>query len=228
MHSASFKCARTCAMFQECKFGALFFALGNAWRVLSHVTKVDVVIKDLDALKAAVARLKLEFREGQREYRWWGHSVGDYPIPAGMTEKDLGKCDHAIRVDSRAYEVGVIQQKDGTYSLVWDFYAGGYGLEKAVGKDCKTLLGAYTLECARNAAVAQNWMHEETLEGTLRIYHPSGGVIDVSPNGTVDASGFTGSACNVAAIIENALGNETERTNKESYYVESNVIRETE
>lgn len=114
---------------------------------MSHVATIDIEIKDLDCLRAAAADLGMEFREGQRTYRWWGRSVGDYPLPEGFAAADLGTCEHALAVAGNpdAYEVGVARRRDGQpgYALLWDFYAGGRGLQAAVGKGAGRLKQAY-------------------------------------------------------------------------------------
>lgn len=149
---------------------------------MSHVTVIDIEIKDIEALKEACKELGLEFREGQKTYRWYGRHVGDYPMPEGFTKEDLGKCNHAIGVpnNSKAYEVGVVQRGD-SYQLLWDFWNGGYGLQQAVGDGCKNLTNKYAekaaIRQANSFAKANGWSvsHEynsETNETeiTLRKY----------------------------------------------------------
>src|SRR5271157_5509510 len=116
---------------------------------MSHVTTIDLQIKDLEALKAACARLGYEFKEGQTTYRWWGHWGGDFPLPQGFKE-DLGKCTHAIRVPGASYEIGVVI-REGNINLLWDFYPSG-GLERQVGKNGAKLKQAYAIEATRKAA----------------------------------------------------------------------------
>lgn len=119
---------------------------------MSHVAVIDVECKDLKALDKACQALGLVLLLNQRTYRWYGRSVGDYPIPAGLTAADLGRCDHAIAIpnDSRAYQIGVVKRRDGKpgYQLLWDFYAGGYGMEAKVGKDAIKLRDRYAAEVA--------------------------------------------------------------------------------
>ena len=113
---------------------------------MSHVTSIEVVILDLASLKAACADLGLEFKENQTKYKWYGSHVGDYPVPAGFKVDDLGKCLHAIGIPNNkdAYEIGVVKNPNGKgYVLLWDFWAGGMGLQQVVGKDCKNLTHAY-------------------------------------------------------------------------------------
>jgi hypothetical protein len=124
---------------------------------MSHVAQMELAITDLDCLEAAAKDLGLELARGQQTYRWWGHSVGDYPLPAGFKEEDLGKCEHAIRVpgDNRAYEIGVVPRRDGKqgYTLLWDFYGGGYGMEAKVGKNGDRLKQAYNVQVATKDAI---------------------------------------------------------------------------
>jgi hypothetical protein len=120
---------------------------------MSHVESIKLNITDLDALEAACKSIGLELSRGQKTYRWWGHSVGDYPIPAGFTANDLGKCEHAIRIpnNNSAYEIGVVKNRDGRdgYTLLWDFYAGGKGMQSMVGdSQASKLVQANQLEVA--------------------------------------------------------------------------------
>ena len=148
---------------------------------MSHVTTIKMEIKDLQALEECCKKAGLEFRKGQKTYKWWGYSVGDYPIPKGFTKEDLGKCDHAIGVPNKStYEIGVVV-KDGKITLLWDFYGGGQGLEKVAGKDCCNLTQAYTqnvaIKEAKKFASAQGYTVTEEVDSntnetviTLRKY----------------------------------------------------------
>lgn len=102
---------------------------------MSHVVDLNLVIKDLDSLKKACEELGLELVEGQKTYKWFGTFMGDSPLPEGFTAKDLGKCEHAIRVpgSNTAYEIGIVKRKDGNgYTALWDFWNGGYGLKAKI------------------------------------------------------------------------------------------------
>lgn len=108
---------------------------------------MDFAVQDLDTLEQAAKDCGLELVKGQNRYRWYGHSVGDYPMPEGFTEADLGKCDHALRIpgNNSAYEVGVVKNKNGQpgYTLLWDFWQNGYGLVSKVGTNGDTLKDRY-------------------------------------------------------------------------------------
>ncbi len=229
MHK-NFTCARTCAYLQVCGFQPIFAALGHVAKVLSHVTKLDIEIKDLDALESAAKKIGLVLRRGQSTYKWFGRSVGDYPLPAGMKESDLGKCTHALSVpnNSYAYEIGVREQSDGTFQLVWDFWSGGHGLQAIAGENCKNLSEAYVIEAARNAAMNNGWVTMDNQDGSLLILHPTNGTLTVYGDGTVDANGFVGTGCATAAeAVEQALGKTRETTYKDSYYTQHARVSET-
>lgn len=152
---------------------------------MSHVATVELHITSLDDLKAACERLGLEFVAGQTEYNWYGTSVGDYPLPEGFAVEDLGKCEHAIRVraadaekcreqyNHMPYEIGVVKRRDGKpgYSLLWDFYCGGFGLQDFVGEGCNKLKQAYAIAAATRAARQQGFRVTETQgqDGKVRL-----------------------------------------------------------
>jgi len=123
---------------------------------VSHVSKVNLVIQDLECLKAAAKSLGLEFRENQKTYKWYGQWVGDYSGPdaayqQGIDPKEYGKSEHAIGVpgNDKAYEIGVVKNKDGKgYALVADFWMKGYGLEALAGQNSSKLVQAYAKEVA--------------------------------------------------------------------------------
>lgn len=141
---------------------------------MSHVESCRTAITDLTALKAACTRMGVEFVENTKTYRWWGRSVGDYPIPAGFTAKDLGHCDHVIRVPGVGYEVGVVKNKSGKgYTLLYDFYGQGQGLLEKFGKGLTKLADAYSVEVLKAKALAQGYFAEEATadngEITLKV-----------------------------------------------------------
>lgn len=135
---------------------------------MSHVTTLKIEILDLQSLRDACKAAGLQFKEGQQTYKWFGRHVGDYPLPKGFTQKDLGKCNHAIGISKKdAYEIGVCE-KDGKITLLWDFWQGGYGLEEVAGKDCNKLVNAYTkivaVKEARKLAQSQGYTFSEEFD----------------------------------------------------------------
>ena len=89
---------------------------------MSHIASIDIIITDLAALQAAARELGALWVEGKKTYNWFGQSGGDYPLPAGMTVDQLGKCDHVIALPGVRYEIGVVKRADGNFTLAYDFY----------------------------------------------------------------------------------------------------------
>jgi hypothetical protein len=73
---------------------------------MSHISKIELEVRDLGILCQACERVGLGLIRGKRRFRWYGK---DAP------------CDHAIRVPGADYEIGIIN-KDGLYELTCDFY----------------------------------------------------------------------------------------------------------
>jgi hypothetical protein len=129
---------------------------------MSHVSEIELKILSLDALKAACARLGLEFVEGQKTYKWYGTWVGDYPKPEWVKLEDLGKCQHAIKVPGASYEIGIVEHQ-GEIKLLWDFYFTG-GLEAKLGKSGGRLIQAYSVEQAKRTARKAGYFVKEKVE----------------------------------------------------------------
>ncbi len=73
---------------------------------MSHISKIEVQITDIQALKKACQRLGFSFLENKNTFVWYsGTSV----------------CDHAIQVPGAKYEIGL----KGTELLFDDYSSGG-------------------------------------------------------------------------------------------------------
>lgn len=121
---------------------------------MSHIATIELVVKDLVALRAACETLGLELCENRTRYHWYGRAVGR---PADATD---GVCEHAIRVkdNGRAYEIGLVSKADGTgYELKWDSYMGGFGLVEKVGENAGRLRQEYAIEIATRVAKRQGF-----------------------------------------------------------------------
>jgi hypothetical protein len=131
---------------------------------MSHVDIIIVKVKSLPALEKACERLGGQFKWNQTHFAWWGHSVGDHPIPKGFTEKEMGHCLHAIHFKDCKYEVGVVQDKEdpNCYAMLGDFWQSG-GLSKAVGEGGWKLTQAYTMEQAQETARNTCQRYEEEI-----------------------------------------------------------------
>ena len=117
---------------------------------MSHISKIELVIQSLEDLKEACKALGFQFSEGQKTYKWYGDWQGDDPLPEGIKEEDLGKCDHAIKVPKCRYEIGVVK-KNNNYILLWDSWHTG-GLEEKIGINAGILKQAYTVQRVKKEA----------------------------------------------------------------------------
>lgn len=119
---------------------------------MSNVTTMAVRITNLDALAQACAKLGLEFVRDQQTYRWHGTDSPNRYVtpPPGFTQEELGRCLHAIRIpgQSEAYEIGVVERRDGEegYTLLWDAWRGGFGLQDMIGENASLLNYHYSIE----------------------------------------------------------------------------------
>ena len=129
---------------------------------MSHIAIIKAQIKSLKALQLACKKKGFIWKEDQDHYRWFGHHVGDYPIPNGMTKEDMGKCLHAIEIPGCNYDVGVIKNPMGgkDYKLIWDFWKDGT-LKNKLGNDAGKLVSAYEVEQTKLAAKLNNHICRE-------------------------------------------------------------------
>ena len=133
-------------------------------------------MQDLDALAEAAESCGCELVRDQKTFRWYGRHMGDYPLPASFTKDDMGKCDHAIKVkngNGSEYEVGVTARRDGKpgYTLLWDFWQKGYGLQERIGKDGSALRQQYAAKVATKTLKRQGYRVASTTtqDGKLRL-----------------------------------------------------------
>lgn len=133
---------------------------------------MKLAVKNLSALQRAGEKLGLVFRE-ESTYRWYGVSVGDYPLPEGITRDQLGKCHYTLSVpnNSEAYQVGIVRMDNGEYALLWDFWNGGFGLRELVGVDGCKLTAEYEAEVIKEIAAEMGYSIHETFaeDGTRYI-----------------------------------------------------------
>lgn len=126
---------------------------------MSHIAKIELEIRDLQSLKNSCKKLGFQFMDGQKRYQWYGKWIGNQPLPDGISEENLGKCDHAIHVPAAAFEIGVVQRGNG-YILLWDSWIGG-GLQKHIGKDAEILKQTYAVESVKKEAKKKGYRFTE-------------------------------------------------------------------
>jgi len=115
---------------------------------MSHITTINVKVKDLNILEQAANKLGLELVRGQKTFKYYN----------GRT----GSCEHVLRVKNNrnAYEIGLVKDKDGvSYNFDTDFFSGGYGLVDVVGQNCEKIINGYAVGVAKKSAneIAATW-----------------------------------------------------------------------
>jgi hypothetical protein len=146
---------------------------------MSHVSSVELEVKDLDALERAVQSCGLELVRGQTSIRWYGRHVNDYhgadaAHKHGISPSEYGKCAHAIRIpnNKEAYEIGVRDKGDGTYQLYYDFWGPGGAIVKLVGKGCEKLKQHYAKAVAIQTLQKKGFTiknEEDLASGSLKV-----------------------------------------------------------
>ena len=98
---------------------------------MSHISKIELEVKDLGILGQASSRLGLELLKNSKTFKWSGQEA---------------QCDHCIRVPGADYQIGVLN-RNGSYELNCDFY--DKNLEKVIGPKGGLLKQAYAVEKTR-------------------------------------------------------------------------------
>jgi hypothetical protein len=120
---------------------------------LSHITRIEIEIRDLGLLQEACNRLGIEFHPEEKSFRWYG----------GVKD-----CEGAIRIPNARYEIGLVREKN-RYGLLWDSYATG-GLEARLGKGAGKLKQAYAVERVRLEAKLRGYrLRESKTETGVRL-----------------------------------------------------------
>ena len=121
---------------------------------MSHISKIELEVKDLGTLKQACTRLGLNIIEGKKTFKWYGQE--DFP------------CDHAIRIPGATYEIGVV--KNGNlYELSCDYWDSAIG--KGIGKNGGLLKQAYAIERTKTEVRRKGYsIIEKKTESGIRLH----------------------------------------------------------
>lgn len=146
---------------------------------MSHVAHVDLHVKDLACLEMACKRLGLTIEKGSY-YRWYGRWMNDYhaqeaAASQGFDPKQFGKnAQYVIKGEGCEYDVGVVPRIDGKpgFSLLYDNYQRGRGLEAIIGKGACTLKQSYAVEVSKRQMIIQGFQVSErkNANGTISIH----------------------------------------------------------
>jgi hypothetical protein len=149
---------------------------------MSHVTQIDVEIKDLKALADAARELGGELVEAST-YKWYGTWVGDYPMPKGINTSDLGRCQYKIVFPNTEYEVGFLKQDD-KFAALFDFWVpvkdhgkGRVPLIKRIGENGGLLSQQYTIAKATRDAKARGLRTTKKVHENGTIELRIGGIV---------------------------------------------------
>lgn len=145
---------------------------------MSHISKIEIVIVDLDAFEAACRELGVELRRNQKTFK----SFAGAKHPCEMAVVDAA--------NQEAYELGlvrarydnnqasrtfgqVVQDPNGSaYMALTDNWDGGKGLNEKIGENAGLLMQRYGLNAARRQAAQQGMsvVREERLpNGSVRM-----------------------------------------------------------
>ncbi len=121
---------------------------------MSHISKIELEVKDLATLKQACERLGLKMVRGQCTFKWYG--------------QEEGRCDHAIRVPEAAYEIGVVKTGSG-FELRCDYWDSAIG--KAIGQAGGLLKQAYAIERTKTEARRKGYsVIEKQTDSGIRLH----------------------------------------------------------
>lgn len=141
---------------------------------MSHIVRIAIEIKDLEALAAAARACGMELVRGQTTYKQYGAGERQTGLPEGFTMADLGQCDHALRIIGEAgqfdCEIGIARRRDGRAGFVMlaDMFDPGR-LPQFVGRTAEKLKQAYSTEVARRTLQRQGYRVTQTIKADGRI-----------------------------------------------------------
>ena len=189
---------------------------------MSHIQVVQTQIKSLPAFEAACSKLGLTFHRGTTSYRSYYSDPESY---AYARDRSKGSCQHMAELashGSRAFQVGIIEDTTtpGAYKLIFDSWGRkGQALTDVIGEDASKLLEEYTMRAAIEACNDLGWMAEETPEG-LTVYPASGGTVEITRGGHIEAMGMQGQGCgDITTAIAERLGTITGTQVKPEFYI---------
>lgn len=121
---------------------------------MSHISKIELEVNDLNTLDRACKRLGLQLVKGQNSFRWYGRKGGT--------------CDHVIRIPEADYEIG-ITRTEGLYELNCDYYDRNIG--NAIGENGGLLKQAYAVEKTKTEARFKGYsVIEKQIEDGIRLH----------------------------------------------------------
>ena len=120
---------------------------------MSHISKIELEVKDLATLGQACTQLGLTLLKGQRHFKWY---------------EDQAPCDHAIQVPGADYEIGILKNGE-LLELNCDFF--DRNLEKVIGGQGGLLKQAYAVAKTKIEARRKGYsVLEQKTETGIRLH----------------------------------------------------------
>lgn len=146
---------------------------------MSHVSHIDLEINDLDALEKAAKSCGLELVRGQTTIRWYGSWQRDYhgddaAYKHGISPAQYGACQHALRIpnNDKAYEVGVLDNGNGTFKIYFDHWGPGKAIVDCIGRNGEKLKQQYVKEVTIKTLRKKGFLvlkEEDLASGSLKL-----------------------------------------------------------
>ena len=175
---------------------------------MSHFTSISAEIRDLEALRVAVARCGGEIVENA-ECRYY----------YGTQQKEI-----VIKLPGSKYDAALERQTDGSYRLTADWYQGH--VAQYLGTNGDNLLQLYAVEKAKLEGRRRGYSVTERQNGEdilVTLRDPEGGALKVwcHPGGrsTCQPDGIRGEACMKFYDLEKALGAVDEHRRTGDYWI---------
>ena len=124
---------------------------------MSHISKIDVKITNLNCLKKTIKHFGGTFHENKTEFNYY----------AGRK----GKCTHAASFPNCSYELGIVKSKDNkSFGLEWDSYSSG-GLSRLLGMQAEKLKQKYAYFLTKETAMQQGFTTTEKIleDGSIKL-----------------------------------------------------------
>ena len=120
---------------------------------MSHISKIELEVRDLAVLSQACTRLGLELFRGRKQFKWYGK---DAP------------CDHVIKVPEADYEIGVVKDNN-CYELNCDYYDSR--IEQVIGQQGGRLKQAYAVAKTKIEAARKGYsVLEKSTDTGVRLH----------------------------------------------------------
>lgn len=173
---------------------------------MSHFTSISTQINDLNALEVALRSMNLSLLRNVNCRYYNG------------TERK----QHVAKLPGR-YDVAFEENRNGTYSIVADFYYGD--VAKTIGVNGSILLRQYAIEKVKiEAAKLGCRVYSTNNPNVFKLMEKNGSggkvLVEISEDGniTFKSSGFKGKSCMKFESLEKALGEQTSRKFTAEYY----------